>query len=44
MVTEFKAEISDLEILEGLLPRLAPESVKAVRLFAEQLLSLRKGK
>lgn len=44
MVTEFKSEISDLEILEGLLPRLTPESVIAVRLFAEQLLSRRKGK
>lgn len=42
MVTEFKEEVSDLEVLEALLARLAPEAVKTLRILAEQLLSTKK--
>jgi len=38
MVTEFKEEVSDLEIVEGLLPRLSPEAVRMLRVLAEQLI------
>jgi transcriptional regulator with XRE-family HTH domain len=44
MVTEFKDEVSDLEIMQGLLPKLSPEAVKTLRILAEQLLSTRKAK
>jgi hypothetical protein len=44
MVTEFKDEVSDVEIMQGLLPKLSPEAVKTLRILAEQLLSTKKAK
>lgn len=44
MVTEFKDEVSDLEIVEGLLPKLSPDAIKSLRFIAEQLLSTKKAK
>ena len=44
LVTEFRDEISDLEIIQGLLPTLSPEAVKALRVLVEQLLSIKKAK
>jgi len=44
MVTEFKEDISDLEIVTSLLPRLSPEAIKTLRVLAEQLLSIKKAK
>lgn len=38
MVTDFKDEVSDLEIVASLLPRLSPEAIKTLRILAEQLL------
>lgn len=38
MVTEFIDEVSDLEIVESMLPRLSPETLKTLRVLAEQLL------
>ena len=44
MVTEFRVEISDLEIVQGLLTKLSTEAVKTLRVLAEQLLSIKKAK
>lgn len=44
MVTEFKDEVSDLEIVTSLLPRLSSDAVKTLRILAEQLLSTKKVK
>jgi len=44
MGTEFKVDISDLEIVTSLLPRLSPEAIKILRVVAEQLLSTKKAK
>ena len=44
MMTEFKDEISDLEIMQELLPKLSPEAVKTIRVLAEQLLRIKKAK
>ena len=41
MVTEYKDEVSDLEIVASLLPRLSPEAIKTLRILAEQLLKSR---
>jgi transcriptional regulator with XRE-family HTH domain len=41
MVTEYKDEVSDLEIVTSLLPRLSPEAIKTLRILAEQLLKSR---
>lgn len=41
MITEFKEEVSDLEIVESMLPRLSPEAIKTLRVLAEQLLKTR---
>lgn len=38
MVTEFKDEVSDLEVVTSLLPRLSSGSIKTLRILAEQLL------
>jgi transcriptional regulator with XRE-family HTH domain len=44
MVTEFKSEVSDLEILESLLPKLSPEAVKTLKLLAEQFVGTKKAR
>ena len=44
MMAEFNDEISDLEIIQGLLPKLSPEAVKTLRVLTEQLLSIKKAK
>ena len=38
MVTEYKTDVSDLEIVTSLLPRLSPEAIKTLRILAEQFL------
>lgn len=41
MVTKFKDEVSDLEMVESMLPRFSPETIKTLRVLAEQLSKLR---
>lgn len=44
MVTEFKDEVSDLEVVTSLLPRLSSDAIKTLRILAEQLLMTKKAK
>ena len=44
MVTEFKGEVSDLEILENLLPKLSAEAIKTLKLLAEEFAGTKKAK